>query len=62
MDQIYARQWRPDGATPAHVLVVHGFAEHVGRYHRVASRMAQQGLCVHGYDQRGHGRSPGRRG
>ena len=44
------------------VLIVHGLGEHMGRYAHVAQRLNSAGWSVVGYDQRGHGRSPGARG
>jgi alpha-beta hydrolase superfamily lysophospholipase len=44
------------------VLIVHGLGEHVGRYEHVAAMLTAAGWHVSGYDQRGHGRSGGRRG
>lgn len=44
------------------VLFVHGLGEHSGRYQRMAAWFNQRGYAVRGYDQRGHGLSPGRRG
>ncbi len=41
--------------------MVHGFAEHSGRYEHVGSRLAAQDCAVHAYDQQGHGRSEGTR-
>ncbi len=55
------RQWTPSAAPDAHVLLVHGYAEHCGRYGPVAEALVEQGAAVHAYDQRGHGRSEGRR-
>jgi alpha-beta hydrolase superfamily lysophospholipase len=57
------RSW-PAGARPARgvVVLVHGLGEHSGRYDAVARGLAAQGFAVVGYDQRGHGRSPGPRG
>lgn len=43
------------------VLLVHGLAEHSGRYERVASWLAARGCAVYAHDQRGHGRSAGER-
>ncbi|WP_263787175.1 alpha/beta hydrolase [Salinibacter grassmerensis] len=54
------RQWMPSGPPKAHVLLVHGYAEHCGRYDHVADALVGQGAAVHAYDQRGHGRSEGR--
>jgi acylglycerol lipase len=43
------------------VVVVHGFAEHSGRYEHVGSQLAAQDCAVHAYDQQGNGRSDGTR-
>jgi alpha-beta hydrolase superfamily lysophospholipase len=54
-------QW--DAAGPrGSVLLVHGFGDHAGRYADVPRVLGARGLAVAAYDQRGHGRSPGRRG
>jgi acylglycerol lipase len=53
-----------DGPGPAPVgliLVVHGVAEHAGRYHHVAELLVGLGLRVVIPDHRGHGRSGGKR-
>ena len=44
------------------VLIVHGLGEHAGRYKHVAERLIEWGFAVRAYDQRGHGRSGGKRG
>lgn len=49
-------------ARPMVVVLVHGLGEHSGRYSDVAKRLANLGMYVVGYDHRGHGRSPGKRG
>jgi acylglycerol lipase len=52
----------PAMATPrAHLLVVHGIAEHAGRYEHVATQLARAGITTHAYDQRGFGESGGHR-
>ncbi len=43
------------------VLLLHGYAEHVGRYTHVIEALVGEGLSVYAYDQRGHGRSGGPR-
>lgn len=54
------RSWRP--ASPRGTLaLVHGLAEHCGRYEHVAHAFAERGFSVHAYDQRGHGQSEGPR-
>lgn len=44
------------------VLIVHGIAEHSGRYEHVARQLVHAGFTVVAYDQRGHGKTTGRRG
>ena len=46
----------------AHVIIVHGFSEHGGRYAHVAEYLAGKGYGVWAMDNRGHGRSAGKRG
>lgn len=43
------------------IAVVHGIAEHSGRYAFLAARANRQGIGVVSVDLRGHGRSPGER-
>lgn len=56
------RTWRPTGDARGHLTLIHGYAEHGGRYARFAEAVAARGLAVHALDLRGHGVSPGRRG
>ncbi len=57
---LFRRAWLPE--TPERLLVVvHGFAEHSGRYEGFGCWFSQRGCAVHAYDQQGHGRSPGAR-
>lgn len=44
------------------LVVVHGLAEHSGRYDEFGAWYAARNCAVHAYDQRGHGESQGRRG
>lgn len=46
----------------AHVAVVHGYADHCGRYRGVIDHLVREGFAVHAFDYRGHGQSGGRRG
>jgi alpha-beta hydrolase superfamily lysophospholipase len=43
------------------LLLVHGYAEHSGRYEEMAAWFAARSAAVHAYDHRGHGRSDGPR-
>jgi acylglycerol lipase len=54
-------RWPAVGNTRAHLLLIHGIAEHAGRHAHVASRFASAGIQTHAYDLRGFGASAGRR-
>lgn len=54
-------RWAGAGPIRAHVLLVHGIAEHAGRHRHVAARLGQAGLDTHAYDLRGFGDSGGAR-
>ncbi len=56
------REWVPDGAPRAYVVLVHGIAEHCGRYERTGSLLADAGFHVRSFDLIGFGGSGGRRG
>ena len=45
----------------AGLIIVHGIAEHGGRYRHVADALASQGIACLIYDQRGHGANKGTR-
>jgi alpha-beta hydrolase superfamily lysophospholipase len=57
---LFYQAWIPEAAR-ANVVLVHGYAEHSGRYRHVAAALAARGYAVWALDQRGHGHSDGRR-
>jgi alpha-beta hydrolase superfamily lysophospholipase len=59
---LFEQTWRPSGEAKAAVVIVHGYAEHSGRYAHVAERLVRSSYAVHAYDLRGHGRSDGLKG
>lgn len=59
---LYWKAWLPEGNPKAVVHLIHGYAEHVGRYGNVVNELVPAGYAVFGNDHRGHGRSQGRRG
>lgn len=63
--ELLLRTWQPDPAqfpeALGSLLLVHGLAEHSGRYQHVAEVLCGLGLRVRAYDQRGHGASGGAR-
>lgn len=50
------------GDGPRHVLLVHGLAEHMGRYEHVVAALNEAGWSVTAVELRGHGESEGKRG
>ncbi len=60
--ELFYQRWRPDGAPRAIIAIVHGFGEHSGRYPNVVNYFVPRGYAIYGFDHRGHGRSPGKRG
>lgn len=54
------RRW-PSDHPWAVVLLVHGAAEHSGRFEHVGCQLAEAGLDVHSFDWVGHGQSGGDR-
>ncbi len=45
----------PEGETKGFFHIVHGMTEHIGRYDKFMSRMANEGYICFGYDNLGHG-------
>jgi alpha-beta hydrolase superfamily lysophospholipase len=58
---IYHQAWLPESAPKSVVLLVHGLAEHSGRYAYLAGQLNESGHAVRALDHRGHGRSQGKR-
>jgi alpha-beta hydrolase superfamily lysophospholipase len=56
------RDWEPTGTARAHVVLVHGIAEHCGRYERTGTLLAEAGFFVRSFDLIGFGGSGGARG
>ena len=56
------RRWQPAGPARAAVLLLHGIAEHSGRYEHVGAALADAGFDFIAIDLRGFGESGGRRG
>ena len=54
----HAALWQPEGEGPRGVVqIVHGVAEHMGRYDRFARFLAEHGWAVCGEDHLGHGKT-----
>ena len=54
-------RWPAIGARRATVALVHGLAEHAGRYAALAGRLNAAGIELLAIDLRGHGGAPGKR-
>jgi alpha-beta hydrolase superfamily lysophospholipase len=57
---LFRRAWLPADAQRA-LILVHGLADHSGRYDHLGAWLATRQYAVHGFDLRGHGRSEGAR-
>ncbi len=53
------RAWQPETAPGAVIVLVHGVAEHSGRYEHVGGALADAGFAVYALDHIGHGLSEG---
>lgn len=60
--ELTIHQWKPEGKPKGIIQIVHGIAEHMGRYMNVVNRLVPAGYIVCGIDLRGHGKSGGRPG
>lgn len=59
--ELHTFSWPATSSARAHVLLVHGIAEHAGRWEKVGTQLASAGLATHAFDLRGFGRSGGMR-
>ena len=59
--EIFTYRWMPDEDKEirAAVQIVHGMAEHAGRYGEFAAFLADNGFAVYADDHRGHGKTAG---
>jgi alpha-beta hydrolase superfamily lysophospholipase len=59
---LYYQCWLPEEDPRAILLVVHGWAEHSGRYINLVNHFVSKGYAICALDQRGHGKSEGMAG
>jgi len=59
--KLHARLWQPSPTPRALVLILHGYAEHGGRYTHVAEALVANNLAALALDHVGHGLSEGER-
>lgn len=55
--RLFVYRWLPRGEVRLVVQVLHGMAEHAGRYARVAGVLTGAGYAVYANDHRGHGKT-----
>lgn len=60
--QFFSQKWLPDQKPRAKIILVHGLGEHSGRYDHMAKFFNDQELAMFAFDQRGHGKTSGKRG
>ena len=60
--RIFYRAWHPGSLQKRAVILFHGGHEHSGRFTPVIEALDLPGVSFFGWDARGHGRSPGKRG
>lgn len=58
---VFYRRWDPDGEAERIVVLVHGYAEHGGRYAHLSERLTRSQAVVYAPDHIGHGKSDGER-
>lgn len=56
---LYYQAWHPKTAPKAIIMLIHGYAEHGGRYADLAKFCNGQGYAVYALDHWGHGKSDG---
>lgn len=57
--ELFWQKWLPDREPKAVILLIHGYAEHSGRYHYFANHCQGNGFAVYAIDHWGHGKSDG---
>ena len=56
--RIHCALWTPETAPRAVVQIIHGIAEHIGRYGHFANFLTERGFAVCADDHMGHGLPP----
>ncbi|KAI0834191.1 hydrolase [Hypoxylon sp. FL0890] len=54
---LHTKSWLPSTAPKAKLVAIHGFSDHIDRYDDFFPTLARRGIAVHGFDQRGWGKS-----
>ncbi len=59
--RLYHQGWVPSGTPRAVIVLMHGMADHGGRYQNLVNALVPAGYSVYAIDLRGHGKSEGKR-
>ncbi|CCU80195.1 unnamed protein product [Blumeria hordei] len=54
---LFTKSWKPSDPPVAKLIFIHGFNDHMDRYYELFPTLANRGIQVDGFDQRGWGRS-----
>ncbi len=60
--EIFSKAWEPTKEAKGIVCLLHGVGEHIGRYQADGEALANEDYIMAGFDQRGFGKSEGKRG
>ncbi|MDR2467916.1 MAG: lysophospholipase [Spirochaetaceae bacterium] len=55
--RLFVRKWLPNTSVRAVINIVHGMAEHSGRYRHLGEFFCEHGIAIWCADQRGHGKT-----
>ncbi|MFA6240942.1 MAG: lysophospholipase [Candidatus Hydrogenedentales bacterium] len=59
---LFTHHWEIEGDPRASLVIIHGFGHHGACFQEVAAHLNRAHISVYSFDQRGHGKSPGKRG
>jgi acylglycerol lipase len=60
--RLFYQKWMPDIEAKATLVIIHGLAEHSGRYLNLVNYLVPLGYVIYAFDLRGHGKSEGKKG
>ena len=60
--EMYSKAWVPSDEVKGVACLLHGVGDHIGRYTAFAEALTAESYVLAGFDQRGFGKSEGRRG
>lgn len=60
-NELFFQKWETDSAK-IKLVIVHGLGEHSGRYGNIIKKLDGRKVSIYAFDNRGHGKSAGKRG